>query len=352
MKARGACLVAWLALGATLTGCDKPEEAGLYSERLYAMATWVDLSVVARDRTSAEAGFGDVETMLARAERDFYAWNPQGELAHLNAALARGERVELSPDLAELLQRARAVYQRSHGYFDPGVGALVALWGFNSMSTPPHEAPSSEAIDAVLAHGASIARLTLDGRTAWSDSKALVLDLGGIAKGFVVDRALELLAARGIHDALVNAGGDLRVAGRHAGRAWRVGIKDPRHDGVLATIDLADGEAAFTSGDYERYFVENGHRFHHLLDPRTGRPAEHTESVTVIAADGVTADAAATALFVAGPEHWRETAAALGVSLVLRVDANGALEMTPAMARRLHSAEQGSSDIIAPAQEE
>jgi FAD:protein FMN transferase len=348
MRSPAARRLCALVFGAMLATCAEPS-AQLYEERLFAMATWVDVAFEARDREAASTAMSEVQALLRRSERDLYAWAQDGELARVNAALARGEHASLSPELAGLLTRARELSAESGGFFDPGVGALVKLWGFDSMLDPPHEPPPAAAIATLLERGASIAALDIEGLTAVGKSDGLVIDLGGIAKGYVVDRALELLARHGIHDALVNAGGDLRVAGTRDGRAWRVGVKDPRHPGVLVTLELADGEAAFTSGDYERYFESGGRRWHHLLDPSTGRPAEHTASVTVIADDGVTADAAATAVFVAGRDRWRDVAAALGVSLVLRVDADGSVETTPAMAARLNSSARTGSDIIGPA---
>ncbi|MGD8325090.1 MAG: FAD:protein FMN transferase, partial [Gammaproteobacteria bacterium] len=163
----------------------------------------------------------------------------------------------------------------------------------------------------------------------------LLIDLGGIAKGEVVDRLLDLFAAAGIENVLVNAGGDVRVRGRRGERQWTIGIQSPRADGLLGSITLNDGEAAFTSGDYERYFDSDEGRSHHLLDPISGRPATHTQATTVIAGNGALADAAATALFVAGPARWRRIAAALGIELALRVDADGHVEMTPAMRERV-----------------
>jgi thiamine biosynthesis lipoprotein len=172
------------------------------------------------------------------------------------------------------------------------------------------------------------------------------LDLGGIAKGAAVDRIIDRLESLSIRPALVNAGGDLRVVGQPEGRTWRIGIQDPRGDDLLGTIALGSGEAAFSSGDYERYFEADGERLHHILDPKTGRPATHTRGVTVIANDGTTADAAATGLFVAGRDQWQAVAQRLGVEYALRVDADGSIEMTPKMRDRFQAVDDAPSDII------
>jgi thiamine biosynthesis lipoprotein len=144
----------------------------------------------------------------------------------------------------------------------------------------------------------------------------------------------------------VNAGGDLRVLGARGDLRWRIGIQAPRAAGLLGIVELTPGEAAFTSGDYERYYEYEGGRMHHILDPSTGYPVSHTQAVTVIAADGATADAAATALLVAGPDSWRGMAAKLGIAMVLRVDASGRIEATPQMRERLQTDGAAGSDIL------
>ena len=145
----------------------------------------------------------------------------------------------------------------------------------------------------------------------------------------------------------MNAGGDLRVLGSRRGKPWRVGIQAPRAAGLIGVVELEPGEAAFTSGDYERYYEYEHRRLHHILDPATGYPADHTQAVTVIATTGLAADAAATALLVAGPDRWRGVARALGIELVLRVDASGELQATPAMRERLQMGAGVDSDILA-----
>ncbi len=308
--------------------------ASFTQQRIYAMGTWVDVALEAPPRQAA-AALGDIERMLRRIERDDYAWAPEGELARLNLALAEGRSATVSPALAALLAKARKLSAASGGAFDPGVGALVELWGFNDELAPPSAPPAPAAIRDWLAGGAGIRDLAIEGTRVTSANRAVKIDLGGIAKGAAVDEAIALLRAHGIRDALVNAGGNLRAIGTHGGRPWRIGIKAPRGAGVLGVLELADGEAASTSGDYERYYDRGKKRYHHLLDPRTGYPAEGTEAVTVVAPNATDADAASTALFVAGAKGWRGAAEALGIELALRVDTQGAVEVTDALARRI-----------------
>lgn len=307
------------------------------------MGTWVDAIVEepGSGRVADEA-LASIEKMLRAYERDYYAWSATGELAELNSAIAASQAFDVSPEMAGLLTRAKSIAETSEHFFDPGVGGLVELWGFHSSLEVAAE-PPAEAIDAWLAASPRISDLDINGTHVSSSNPELKIDLGGIAKGEAVDRAIELLRDAGVENALVNAGGDLRVIGTHAERRWRVGIKAPRGDGLLGYVELDEDEAAFTSGDYERYFDTDGKRMHHILDARTGYPATQTEAVTVLARDGVTADAAATALFVAGPGNWRRIAAQLGIEYVLRVDASGRIEMSDAMRSRLEPMADGSN---------
>ncbi len=339
--------------GVLISGCaDQPTD--WQQQRIYAMGTWVDLSFRSADAAAARSTVAEIETVLSAFERDYYAWVP-GRLAQLNDAIHAGEPAFVTAPLAALLGTAKRLSALSDGFFEPGLGALVELWGFHSSAQNPALPPAAEEIAARLDAGTKIASLRIDGLRIESSSRGLTLDLGGIAKGAAVDTVIGLMLERGIEHALVNAGGDLRVIGRSVGRQderrWQVGIRHPREAGLLGVVALESGEAAFTSGDYERFYDYGGERLHHILDPRTGYPVTHTQAITVIAADGVTADAAATALFVAGPDRWRQVARALDIEYVLRVDANGELELTAPMRERLRQAAGVDSDIITPPDE-
>ena len=333
-------------------GCVQPDAGPQLTERrFFAMGTWVDVSFVSPSPVTSDAALADIESTLRTFEREYYPWT-DGELARVNEALAGGREIVVSAGMARLLGRARELSRTSGGLFEPGLGNLVELWGFHTTARARSQPPSAEAIAATLDASGGIDRLEIDGRRIRSTARGLKLDLGGIAKGAAVRELLASLELHGIDSALINAGGDLAVAGRPADdRPWLVGIREPRGDGLLGILALGDGEAAFTSGDYERFYEYEGQRFHHLLDPETGLPVGHTQALTVIDTDPTRADAAATALFVAGPSRWRMTASRLGVDAVLRVDASGAVELTAAMAARLDVAEPEHDIIISSGQE-
>ncbi len=304
--------------------------------RFEAFGTEVHLTIGAQDPERAAAAATGIETLFRRAERDWYAFGT-GELARVNALLARGEPAPVSPDLAPLFRRALDLHARSGGLFDPGVCALVRLWQFDSeddlaaIVAPPPEAE----VRALRARQGTLADLRFDGRTA-TGARPLCIDLGGMAKGTALEQARAILAQQGITSALLDVGGSSQLAiGRKGRRPWSIGLLDPRANRVLARLALEPGEAASTSGDYERAYLKDGRRYHHILDPATGEPTTASASVTVLAGDAELADAASTALMVAGPARFRTVAAALGISDALLITTSGELLTTPGMATRL-----------------
>lgn len=319
-----------VALSGLLAGCEAP--AQLREARIQVFGTWVDLALWDVDDATAARAIRVIQGDLGDLHTRWHAWRP-GELARINTAIAAGKEVEIDPSMQPVLQRARDLSLRSGDLFNPAIGRLVDLWGFHADAPARREPPPPAAVDALVAARPSMADLRFEGTRLRSVNPSVQLDLGAFAKGYGVDIAIGRLHDLGIRDAMVNAGGDLRVLGRHGGRPWRVGIRDPQ-GGLLAAVEVADGESVFTSGTYERQFEYAGIRYHHIIDPRTGWPARGLSSVTVIGRDGAQADAAATALLVAGPD-WPHTASALGVMEVLAVDEQGHLQATPAMARRL-----------------
>ena len=210
-----------------------------------------------------------------------------------------GSPVAVSAETIEVLHVAARIATESGGAFNAGIGRLIQLWGFAGGQPV---VPEREMIDRALA-GVEPGSVTVaDDGTVIKVSPHLAIDLGGIAKGYAIDRAVQILADAGIRHASVNAGGDMRLIGDRSGSPWRIGIQHPRQSGqLLARLDLA-GRAVVTSGDYERSFESGGILYHHLLDPRTGYPARGCQAVTVVAENAAYADALATAVFVLGPE--------------------------------------------------
>ena len=333
LAARRALLALCLLL---LVSCAKAPS--LIQREAYVFGTRVEVSLWGESGETARQALAAVLAEFDRLHRMLHAWQPS-ELTALNAAIARGERaIAVSPELAFILRDAAAIAAQSGQTFNPAIGKLVALWGFHSDEFEP-ALPDPAAVDALVRAAPRMSDLSIEGERVTSRNRAVQLDLGGYAKGYALDRAAAILKAKGVGNALINIGGNVLALGSKGGAPWRVGIQHPRAPSPLATLELHDGEAIGTSGDYQRYFELDGRRYCHLLDPRTGRPAEGVQAVTVLIAPGARAgtlsDALSKPLFVAGAGDWRGLAQRLGVDHALRIDGDGVMHVTAAFRRRL-----------------
>ncbi len=336
---------AWLALRP-----QPGEDDRLVNREFLAMGTVVSVSLYldpGQDRQAAETALHSLETDLRDYERRWSAWS-DGPLGSLNRQLADGARIEIPADMQPLFSRAARYAQASDGRFDVRLGRLVALWGFNDETQFRSTPPAPDDIAALVTALRDAPQLPIEARQ-YGPATQVWLDFGAIAKGDATDLAIDTLREAGYPNAIVNAGGNLRASGQRGERAWRIGVRHPRPDAqyrLLATLDIDGDEAVITSGDYERYFDDQGQRYHHLLDPRTGLPASGLQSVTVVADNGALADAASTALFVAGAEQWREVARALDVDRVFVVDASGHAYVTAALAQRVRFTEGIQAETV------
>lgn len=317
-----------------ITACGR-DETSLHKARLVAFGTLVDISTWGVDDDKAEQAIAAVESSFNDINHTWHAWHPS-ILTQINAQLAKGEQVELDTDKIVLFNKAIRLSDTSGQLFNPAIGKLIALWGFNQDDRPQGPPPGSDAINALVAQHPTMDDLIIDGTTLKSRNPAVHIDFGGFAKGYAVDQAIDILRSHGISNAIVNAGGDLRAIGKHGDRPWHIGIRHPRESGIIASVETTSDESVFTSGTYERFFEYQGVHYHHIIDPRTGYPAKNTLSVTVIYNDAATADAAATALVVAGPQLWQKVAARMGITQVMLIDDEMTVYMTPAMANRIH----------------
>jgi len=329
-------VVAWL-----LAACGPSEP---WRQESYVFGTRVELAIAGAPEAQARIAGNRVLQEFDRLHRTYHAWQPS-ELAALNEAIAAGRSHEVSAEFAGYLREAQAVAAAGEHLFDPGIGRLIALWGFHTDDIQPH-LPDPGSVQALLAQHPSIADLRLDGNHVSSHNNSVAIDFGGYLKGVALDRAAASLKQDGIGNALINIGGNVMALGTRDGKAggaaWRIGIQHPRPQGVggapLATLELRDGEAIGTSGDYHRYFEVAGYRYCHLLDPRSGFPAQDTQAITVLIAPGpgagMRSDALSKPVFIAGRE-WRAMAQKLGLAAVLKVGADGTVSATPAMQARV-----------------
>lgn len=317
-----------------LAACSPPDR--MVHEQIYIFGTLVDITVHGVPEATARQAISAVSEDFRWMHRDWHAWKPGGALVALNQAIAAGRSQQVPDNVLPLLLQARELAHSSEGLFNPAIGSLIALWGFHSDELPSGPPPSKAAIQALVQANPSMDDLIIDGHTVSSRNPVVQLDFGGFAKGVAVDMAIQRLRSFGIENAIVNGGGDLRAIGDAGGRPWRIGIRHPQGHGVVASLETHVDESVFTSGNYERYHEYQGVRYPHIIDPRTGMPVQHIASSTVIHNDGAVADAAATALTVAGPDAWVRIARSMGLHEVMLVDENGTVYMTPKMAARIH----------------
>ena len=311
-----------------LVACSRGEPP-LHQTRYAVFGTVVEVSVRSFDASAVELALAELGQDLQRAHQDWHPWRP-GALTELNAALLasteHGQAVALSGDLRTLIEASQTMEQRSGGAFNAAIGRLVGLWGFHTSHYPITDPPPLPVrVQALASQAPSSLAVRLTEQGAISDNPVVAFDFSGIAKGVAAELACQRLVQYGLEDALINLGGDVMSCGRGV-RPWRVAVADPRSSGrteISTVIELDQRMAVFTSGSSQRFGEWDGQRYAHILDPRTGFPLGHALQATVIDPDPVLADAAATALVVAGPDGWRELAQAMAVQAVIVIDESG-----------------------------
>lgn len=292
------------------------------------MGTVVVITAIGENEARLDEAVTTAFEEMSRLERLLSAHLPDSEVSRLSRS-AHGLKV--SADTLNVVDLGLKAARSSKGDFDLTLGRLKDLWSIEGASP---RIPSDEQIADAL-QGTGPDSLQIEGSRISKKDPDLHIDLGGIAKGYAVDRALEVLAKKGIAHASVNAGGDLRVRGSKISRPWRIGIQHPRRKGEVIAVVPLENRALVTSGDYERYFELDGVRYHHLFDPETGRPARGCMSVSVVAETTAWADALATIAFVRGPEKGMDFLENQEDVEALIIDAEGRRLVTDGLRERL-----------------
>jgi thiamine biosynthesis lipoprotein len=330
-----------------LTSCKGREP--LYQEQGYVFGTLVEVSVYGESEPRAKKAVSVVMQEFQRLHDMLHAWQPS-EISRMNAAFAKGKGEAISAELAAILIDATQLSQQSQGLFNPAIGGLVQLWGFHADEFK-QVLPDKMRIAKWVAANPQMRDISIVHGRAESKNKFVQVDLGGYAKGYALDRAAELLRKLGIRNALINIGGNILAIGRLGDRPWRVGIQHPRNSGALATLDLNDGEAIGTSGDYQRYFILGNVRYCHLIDPRSGYPVQGVQAVTVLtlgARAGVLSDADSKPLFIAGKRGWRAAAEQMGLYDAMLVDGQGRIHITAELQKRLEFTDKSTRAEVEP----
>lgn len=286
-------------------GCSSEKE---YSSQQFLMDTVIDITVSSgsqdKSRIAVETAFDEIKRIADLTDR----FPLKGSRAYNVSDVCRVndkaglEPVQVGDDVLTMLELSKQYSKITGGAFDVTVGPLMDLWGFGSeQQKVPGDTLLGQKLSLV---GMDKVHLDREEKTVYLSKRGMSIDLGGIAKGYAAEKAAQVLKEQGIDRGVVNAGGNVVVLGsKNRREPWRVGIQDPRNSNDLIGVLSLSGQAAVTSGDYQRFFEKNGVRYHHLLDPATGQPAREAISVTVVCDSSTRADILSTAFFVMGREQ-------------------------------------------------
>jgi len=296
----------------------------IYKETRVSLYTVVTITVYADSKRNAAVAIDKTFNELDRLGKLLNFYSEDSEVSKINQ-MAGIKPVKVSQDTIQVIKKALYISKATNGAFDITIGAIVKLWDFEKQILP-----DERDINAKL-HLVNYKDVVIDEKesTVFLKKKGMAIDLGGIAKGYATDRAVEVLKKNRISEGIVVVGGEVKPFGKKPnGEVWRVGIKNPdqkgKEDEVFAIVEL-DGKAISTSGGYEKFFVKDGKTYHHILDPATGYPAYGCKSVSIIAKDAP--DGFPTGIFVLGPQRGMEVVKGLGIDAVI-MDEEGNILMT------------------------
>jgi FAD:protein FMN transferase len=329
----------------TLTACGDQSIKG----ESYVFGTRVEITLISKQTKPAQQLLDANLRQLDQWHHELHAWQA-GPLQAANLAFNHGQSTSLSPAAQELLRLSQHYTPLTQGLFNPALGGLFALWGFHSdLSKPalPDPAQLQRWQQQPLPQPADIQK---QGGLYRSHNPAVQLDFGGIAKGWALDQLALRFHQHGFRHALINIGGNVLALGQNGERLWQVGLRHPRRPEAMLSLWLKPGEAIGTSGDYQRFFMLSGQRYHHLLDPRTRHPGQSSQSATVIAPPGphagLISDLASKPLFLDGPQHASQHMKKLGIRAWLVVASNGAVYCSPEFQQRAHWLRQEPVTVI------
>lgn len=312
----------------------RKQEKHLYKETRSSLYTLVTITVVGASPEKARKATAAAYDALDDLGRllNFYAEDSELSAINRNAGI---KPVHVSRDTLKIIKTALTVGKQTEGGFDVTIGPIVKLWDFKKK-TLPSAAAIAERLPSV-----GYENIVIDeaAATVFLKKPGIQMDLGGIIKGFAADKAVQTLKANGIEDGIVAVAGDIKLFGRQPdGRPWNIGIQNPRAEGdkdeLFATVNLGT-QGISTSGDYQRYFILDGVRYHHLLNPKTGYPESLCRSVTVIAPEAALTDAYATGIFIMGPQKGLAVLERLGMDGVI-IDRDGKVLTTKGIRDKVH----------------
>lgn len=312
----------------TLTAYPCPSDASnLFKFHQVAMGTVIEITLISDHEDQANKAALQAFREVKRIEQLMSPKIESGDVSRINQSSGK-EWVRVSDETLKVIKKAQEISKLSDGGFDITVGPLVELW---RKAREKKISPSAEEVKEKL-------DLVNSKNIEWDQEgkvflkkKGMAIDLGGIAKGYAVDRAFDVLRSLGYKNLIVNAGGDLRIGGTKNNEPWSIGIQNPREPQKFLTKISVSDTAVATSGDYEKFFIYGGKRYHHILNPKNGFPSDGCQSVTIVTKDCITADGLATAVFILGPEKGYDLSQKLDGVQCLVVDKEGKMTISPTL---------------------
>ncbi len=323
-------------------------ETPIYHVQSYVFGTMVDITIAGEEKNRARALANHILQDFQHLHQRLHAWKPvsahqPSELQLINQAFYEKKTLNVSPDIVNMLEEVTTLSIKSDGLFNPAIGQLIQAWGFQRDEFSALQVDEKN-IQNIVKNNPQMTDILIKNQQVESKNTAVNLDLGGYAKGYALDTAVHYLKAQKVKNALINIGGNIIALGKNGEKPWRVGIQHPRKPEALATLDLPDGWAIGTSGDYQRYFELKSKRYCHLIDPRTGFPVQHTQSVTVLIPPqpqektqaGVLSDVTSKPIFIEVFVKKLAIAKKIGVDHVLLIDEKGQIFATEKMLKKIN----------------
>jgi len=337
-----------------ISGCERYQN--VFNDKLEVLGTFAEITIVGLPNSEAKGAAQKVELDLRQLDHVGYTFKPQGELHALNEAISQGRSKTVSTELRDLIEKAKELYSASGGLLNPAAGELIALWEFHCDKADCVESPYPEEVQRlvkekeakVISARPSVEDLILDGNTVKSRNPAVKLEFGDIIRGFALDKAINHLENIGVKNAMADIGGSVRGLGSRLERPWWVSVPDASGKHSIGYIELGNSEAVFTVRAFDKSIGKKDFVYRHVVDPRTGLPVKDVKAVTVIHESAVWANAAATALLMAGLDDWASIAGKMGVRSVMMITQDGTIYTSTAMEERTHWRERLEHQHLVP----
>jgi len=335
-------LLALLAALTMLAGCERSN--GIFTDELDVLGTFAEITIVGVPESKAQDSAQAVEQDLKSLDYIGYTFKEEGELHRLNEAIAQGRSMEVSDGLLELIVDAKDLYEKSDGLFNPAKGELTAFWEFICDKDECSESPYpvevqrlvDEQVQKIIAANPSMEDLIIDGSRVSSKNRLVRLEFGDMIRGLALDKGIVHFRALGVNNAEINIGGSVRTTGMRGKHDWWIGIPDASGSHIIGSIENIDDMSVVTVRAFDKSFGKKGLVYRHIVDPRTGKPVEDVQSVTVMHENAMLANAFAVTLHVAGIREWKHLADIMDVHKMLAITKDGTIYTSPAMEHIIH----------------